>query len=348
MDQTFEIPAPGVVPCVAPVWIGMDCAHGGRAVYGFGCGDIADCESCWLLWSRRVRQRIVDGIWAYPARYQFVTLTFPGANKAAEYAFRAWKKLRKHWHRKYGQLRYYRVAESHRRGGVHFHFVFEGSHFPLVKHPNKRETLKAYLSRQSPEQRAFIEEIQRYGFGPVTDVQQCYGSPHGIAAYLGKYLSKRSKMIVRANGRRARVAEGSRDWYPEGKKEKDYRYGVSARVSADSERVPECCATRDDPAEVRDSRRKRREKWLRSSPSYDSMERYYLRTKMVQRAQSKIQVECEREDPDPGRIAVLREWLARYQLWRDHAVKLIREQHYNGPLSIIIEEVRSERSDPHN
>lgn len=196
--------------CNEPVYRVGFTPEGRKTCLVFGCGSLS-CAACQQRWARRVKWKIAEGIARYPGEYRFLTLTFRGGNATPERAARCWRLFRRAMAPT--QWRFYRVFESHKSGGVHIHVITDCP-LPIVKRPGKTESIQNYLRRQSCSAALFLEFIQRYGFGPIADCQRVYGSSGGAASYMAKYLSKESKTLSRPNGRRIRVAEGSRNWLP--------------------------------------------------------------------------------------------------------------------------------------
>jgi hypothetical protein len=197
--------------CSKPIYRVGITADGERRGLIFGCGRL-ECPACQQQWSKKVRWTIARGLEYGNCRHRFVTLTFATPHGPGDAAAK-WRRFRKE------QLtgwRFYRVFEAHQSGAVHIHFVTDKPIAEVKRARRSGESIASYKARQSDAGREFIALIERYGFGPITDVQPQRGSDAGLAGYLAKYLSKTSKSLSRGNGRRIRVAEGSRGWLPPG------------------------------------------------------------------------------------------------------------------------------------
>ena len=147
--------------CEAPVWVRLICVGGQRVNIQRGCGRCAKCMNDWRL---KVKHAIREGV-ERGGEYQFVTLTFLGGTASVGQASAAWRRFR----RKYKGLRFYRVFEPHKRGGIHIHAVVE-KRFPTVPDLGKAERLGSWKRRLTPEAREFVEGLRELGFGPVCSV----------------------------------------------------------------------------------------------------------------------------------------------------------------------------------
>lgn len=338
----MKIPAP-VPVCQRPIRFSRVCPHGGRSYLEFGCGDMA-CEACANRWRMKVRNNIRDGMKAHPVPYKFLTLTFAGGEESIDSAMVKWRKFRKKY---LSGHRFYRVFEPHKSGkGVHIHAIHTA---PLPDVPRIRpgQSLASFLRSLSGEAAHFVRGVQALGFGPILYNRPTYGSPSGAAAYLSKYLTKvNARSLTRSEGRRARIAEGSRGWKPAEGKVKNYVYGAGGRINGSvSPAVARCCDTRNRPMEEKAARNERLALWLAQIPSADFLERLRITIREVRRARSRLQSTSQRLDEgktDVSEFDYHKALLARrvrYLAWlRLEAQK----EGYYGPC-YLIDEVALER-----
>ena len=252
----------------------------------------------------------------------------------------AWKKLRKWLHRRHGQVRFFRVLEPHKTGGVHIHVVIEKC-LPEVFKPAHRESIRSYYSRQTDEGKSLIDRVVRFGFGPIMHVRLCYGGPAGIAAYLGKYLTKaQAKTLSRTHGRRLRVAEGSRNWLREGRVD-EYRYGVSRRADHEvAERDCDCCDSGNRPIDVAEAREARRRFWISQMGDFD-MAKVDAADKLVAKAASELQKVMDDDSLTWEQKDRVRTRVDGVRTWRRQLIDAERAAHtYEGPIGVFLRERR--------
>lgn len=161
---------------------------------------------------------IKEGCEASPLSvWKFGTLTF-ASSVCLDNAMGSWEKFRKwHW-RKWPGNKIFRVIELTKKGNAHIHFLTD-SGIPIVGRIDKvnHQTLASWLVQLKgvPAHASYLDTILSQGFGPIIHTELVKEGPGGAASYLCKYLSKlQGKSLVRPDGRRIRLAEGSRNWNP--------------------------------------------------------------------------------------------------------------------------------------
>lgn len=154
----------------------------------------------------------------------FVTLTLgrpaDGAAETPEQmldrlmaAWRRWRQGR-WWADNMDGAEYFRVVEAGSQNGrPHVHLVVAGR-LPYIRAPHDQESVAHWRADLTgPAAREMVHGIEVAGFGPLCYVERLKGGGgSGAATYLGGYLSKSEKRLVRPDGRTVRVAEGSRGW----------------------------------------------------------------------------------------------------------------------------------------
>lgn len=226
-------------------FISGQCSHGNVIRRPLPCMDFANCDPCFNAYIGKIKSRIDDGIFAYPAEFNFITLTLcrhtqykPGAPcpqcETPEHLLTApnvhslllaWKKLRRYLTNRDGHApRAFRIIEVHKDGTPHLHAVMENStELPIVQKIYDRESLASYLARQTETARLFIAQLCRYGFGPIAHVEKAYKDGRGAARYLSSYLTDPAKRewtkhairnLVHPSGRRIRLYDASANWSP--------------------------------------------------------------------------------------------------------------------------------------
>ncbi len=99
-------------------------------------------------------------------------------------------------------LRYLGVAERHKKGGIHFHFLVNGSALKLadsgtVSVQGKKRPIKiATADRQNIplEQRHTVYNVTDWSLGFSTAIA-CYGDVMSVSAYVCKYITKADEKI---------------------------------------------------------------------------------------------------------------------------------------------------------
>lgn len=99
-------------------------------------------------------------------------------------------------------LRYLGVAERHKKGGIHFHFLVNGSALKLadsgtVSVQGKKRPIKiATADRQNIplEQRHIVYNVTDWSLGFSTAIE-CYGDVMSVSAYVCKYITKADEKI---------------------------------------------------------------------------------------------------------------------------------------------------------
>lgn len=202
-------PAALEVRCEKPYYITSKCRHGKSSCIAAGCGR---CAGCLSRWRGRVRARIAEGSSAR-SNLRFVTLTLDPEQVSYDapladlvsFIMKAWRGFRRNVLWKAGGA-YYRVLELTKRGVPHIHLVTDAP-FPVAP---RFDSLRAWRARLNPAARAMAARLNAYGFGMYSC--SLVRNRRAAGAYLGKYLAK--DKALRVDGRRVRVAEGSRDWAP--------------------------------------------------------------------------------------------------------------------------------------
>ncbi len=241
--------------CKAGPALRMECYHGSERVLKVPCGKIGECDVCKEQWRRRVRRKIAEGVRRYSGDpWLFVTLTMcphkevergmcvrcgraerlDASEGLLVEGMEAWKKFRKWlWRRSGGKGRTFRVVELTKKGVLHIHAVTDVD-LPMVEKPGNKEVLDEWISRLSDEGRDFVAgPVMGSGFGPICHVERVRRGSGGVSAYLSKYLTKaQGKGLLTVDGRRHRVAEGTRTWYSGGSLEY-YWWGRSGCTGAD-------------------------------------------------------------------------------------------------------------------
>lgn len=200
----------------------LSCYHDLDRVIQVACGKVGECVECMNAWRGKVRRRIFEG--CRQGNLWFFTVTFM-ADVSLDEGMRRWRLLWKELSRRGLGLRMFRVVELTEReardGGKvpHFHAVIDGPMPAILKaqkwtNGHRGEPIGHYIDRQDQEARAFIWEVLiPHGFGIIAHCERVRLGGKGASSYLGKYLSKsKVKSLVRQDGRRVRVAEGSRNW----------------------------------------------------------------------------------------------------------------------------------------
>lgn len=224
--------------CKSGARVRLRCWHGNDRVLAVACGKVSECELCLNAWRAKVRRRIMAGCEG-AVNLWFFTATF-SEDISLDEGMRRWKVLWKEMARRMPGARMFRVVELTKRGRPHFHAVVDGP-MPVLLKPNKGgEYAAEYLARQSVAGREFIQRVLvPSGFGYIAHCERVRLGGKGAASYLSKYLTKaQAKSLVREDGRRVRVAEGSRDWLVN-PPVPTYRYGTVVVTSA-KESEPDC------------------------------------------------------------------------------------------------------------
>lgn len=211
--QPIKHPQP---QCDKGARVRLRCYHDLDRVIQVACGKVGECTECMNAWRGKVRRRIFEG--CRQGNLWFFTVTFM-ADVSLDEGMRRWRLLWKELARRGFGHRMFRVVELTDSGRPHFHAVVDGPMVAIekaLKHTNGRrgEDIGHYIGRQSQEARAFIWEVLiPHGFGIIAHCERVRLGGKGASSYLGKYLSKsKVKSLVREDGRRVRVAEGSRNW----------------------------------------------------------------------------------------------------------------------------------------
>lgn len=229
--QPIKHPQP---QCDKGARVRLRCYHDLDRVIQVACGKVGECAECMNAWRGKVRRRIFEG--CRQGNLWFFTVTFM-ADVSLDEGMRRWRLLWKELSRRGLGHRMFRVVElterTARDGGKvpHFHAVIDGP-MPAIAKAQKRtnghrgEGIGHYIDRQDQEARAFIWEVLiPQGFGIIAHCERVRLGGRGASSYLGKYLSKsKVKSLERDDGRRVRVAEGSRNWL-ENPPVPTYRYG---------------------------------------------------------------------------------------------------------------------------
>ena len=272
------------------------CSHGYVVRRPLGCGQIERCQPCYNAYIGKIRRRITDGIeHGQGSSYKFFTFTLcrhtrttethcqqcyqPLANcklPTVSAILDAWRNLRRLYWRT--PLRFFRILEPHKDGTVHLHGIVEGSPFPDVSKARHRESLAAYVARQSEPAHAFIMRLRRCGFGTIAHVEPAYSNGHGAAKYLTSYLtdgdgSKDVRDTIRTlrhpSGRRPRLYDASDSWHrnpaaPEFKYSMEYGHS-DARPPDNVELLCDVCEQESTAANDNQrlaARRQRVDRWL--------------------------------------------------------------------------------------
>lgn len=275
------------------------------------------CNYCYNSWRTQVRAKILRGMEQEGVHgYKFLTITTRVDKLESGWAqlrknrkiLENWRRLRKHFWRKYENPRYFKVVEFTAKGYIHFHFVIDAD-IPLLPEVKDKESWVKYRNRIGLEQREFIREIQAFGFGWNTNVQDVRHN-RGAAKYLSKYMSKDHEkydgwqppehMQDLVHG--LRMAEGSRNWYSSPRGESTYSF-ANARYTDDEPNMLKCsCVTsyrtlhnkrrlREKNCEVWMNVANNSENGLHSVPIWDASVRYVqAREELLRQTRDKNQI----------------------------------------------------------
>ena len=179
------------------------------------------CVQCQGQWRLRVANKVRQGAARLLVQGQdlhFLTLTLgPGPagethGMMVDRLMAAWRRLvQGRWWRGHVGT-YFRVVESGTHTGrPHIHAVVAGG-LPYVRAARTPESLASWGADLTGEGREMVGALELAGFGPICHAEHLHGGGQGAATYLGGYLSKSEKRLLRPDGRTVRVAEGARDW----------------------------------------------------------------------------------------------------------------------------------------
>lgn len=200
----------------------MRCRHGGLTVRMLPCHR-GTCPVCQGAWRLRVANKIQQGasrLLVQGWEFHFLTLTIRDVDgnethpEMLDRLMGAWRRLQQgRWWREHGPAgpRFRVVENGSHTGRPHLHLVVAGD-LPYVRKARDKESLASWRADLSAEGRELVAALEAAGLGPITHSEHLHGGAQGVAKYLGGYLSKSEKRLVRPDGRTVRVAEGSRDW----------------------------------------------------------------------------------------------------------------------------------------